>query len=127
MTIPVGLSISGVSCPVFEVEFIAEDATRSESSFLSEAINTAIDAGATVITLCDTAGTMLPSEFAKFIRDQYEATPNLHNVTLGVRCSNDISMADASAVIAVADIVAPSVVVSLAAIAVSKTGKAEVT
>ena len=46
---------------------------------------------------------MLPSEFAKFIRAQYEATPALRNVTLGVRCSNDIAMADACAIIAVAE------------------------
>ena len=86
-----------------DVEFIAEDATRSEVSFLSEAINTAIAAGAKTITLCDTAGTMLPSEFAEFIRAQYEATPKLREVTLGICCSNDISMADACAVIAVAE------------------------
>ena len=86
-----------------DVEFVAEDATRSESSFLSDAINAAINAGATVITLCDTAGTMLPSEFAKFIREQYEITPALRNVALGIRCSNDIAMADACSVIAVAE------------------------
>ena len=88
-------------CP--DVEFIAEDATRSEPEFLTEAINTAIDAGATTVTVCDTAGAMLPSEFAKFIRAQYDATKKLDSVTLGVRCSNDIAMADACAVIAVAE------------------------
>ena len=86
-----------------DVEFIADDATRSEDSFLAAAINTAIDAGATTITLCDTAGAMLPSEFAKFVRNQFDAIPNLKNVTLGVCCSNDISMADACSVIAVAE------------------------
>lgn len=86
-----------------DVEFVAEDATRSESSFLTEAINTAIKAGASAITLCDTAGAMLPSEFAKFIRNQYEAIPALSSVTLGVCCSNDIAMADACAVIAAAE------------------------
>ena len=86
-----------------DVEFIAEDATRSEPAFLSEAIKVAINAGATTITLCDTAGAMLPSEFAKFIRKQYEAIPALSNVTLGICCSNDIAMADACAVIAVAE------------------------
>ena len=88
-------------CP--DVEFVAEDATRSEASFLSAAIEAAISAGATVVTLCDTAGAMLPSEFAKFIRLQYENTPALRDVTLGVCCSNDITMADACAVIAVAE------------------------
>ncbi|MBO7302851.1 MAG: hypothetical protein J6U68_01555, partial [Clostridia bacterium] len=83
-----------------DVEFVAEDATRSENAFLADAVTAAIESGATTVTLCDTAGTMLPSEFAKFIRAQYEAIPSLKDVTLGVRCSNDIAMADACAVIA---------------------------
>ena len=56
-----------------DVEFVAEDATRSDGDYLARAIDTAISAGATTVTLCDTAGTMLPSEFAEFIRRQYEA------------------------------------------------------
>ena len=86
-----------------DVEFVADDATRSESDFLVKAVETAISAGATTVTLCDTAGTMLPSEFAEFIRRQYDAIPTLRNVTLGVCCSNTIAMADACAVIAVAE------------------------
>ncbi|MBQ0042932.1 MAG: hypothetical protein KBS85_06420, partial [Lachnospiraceae bacterium] len=43
-----------------DVEFIADDATRSDMSFLSEMINAAIEAGATTVTLCDDAGSMLP-------------------------------------------------------------------
>ena len=88
-------------CP--DVEFIADDATRSEGAFLKEAILAAIGAGAETVTLCDTAGSMLPSEFGEFIRNQYAAVPELKNVTLGVCCSNDIAMADASAVMAVAE------------------------
>ncbi len=88
-------------CP--DVEFVAGDATRSEGDFLARAIDTAISAGATTVTLCDTAGAMLPSEFAQFIRRQYEAVPALREVTLGVCCANTIAMADACAVIAVAE------------------------
>ena len=88
-------------CP--DVEFIAEDATRSEASFLSAAIDAAIEAGATTVTICDTAGAMLPSEFAKFLREQYATTPKLKDVELGIRCSNDIAMADACSVIGVAE------------------------
>ncbi len=88
-------------CP--DVEFVACDATRSEGTFLAEAIKKAIEAGATTVTLCDTAGTMLPSEFAAFIREQYAATPALRDVTLGVCCANTIAMADACAVMAVAE------------------------
>ncbi len=86
-------------CP--DVEFIAGDATRSEQSFLSLAIKTAIDAGATTVTVCDTASTMLPTELAEFVKLQYESIPELKNVTLGVCCSNDIAMADACAIAAV--------------------------
>ncbi len=88
-------------CP--DVEFVAGDATRSEGDFLVKAIEAAIDAGATTVTLCDTAGTMLPSEFAAFVRAQYEAIPALREVNLGVCCSNDIAMANATAVMAVAE------------------------
>jgi len=86
-----------------DVEFVADDATRSESDFLVNTIETAIAAGATTVTLCDTAGTMLPSEFAEFIRRQYDAIPSLREVTLGVACANTIAMADACAVMAIAE------------------------
>ena len=84
-----------------DVEFVAEDATRSDSEFLTAAIEAAIDAGATAITLCDTAGTMLPSEFADFISRQYNAVPRLREVTLGACCSDTIAMADACAISAI--------------------------
>ena len=64
-------------------------------------VRAAIEAGATVITLCDTAGTMLPSEFADFIKAQYAAIPKLSELTLGVCCANTIAMADASAISAI--------------------------
>ncbi len=85
-----------------DVEFIANDATRSDRSFLTLALKTAIEAGATTVTLCDTAGTMFPTELADFISLQYENLPELKDVTLGICCSNAISMADACAVAAVA-------------------------
>ena len=88
-------------CP--DVEFVAGDATRSESDFLAKVIEAAICAGATTVTLCDTAGEMLPSEFSAFIRSQYDAVPRLRDVTLGVCCANTISMADACSVLAVAE------------------------
>ncbi len=88
-------------CP--DVEFVAGDATRSEQDFLCKAIEAAVSAGATTVTLCDTAGAMLPSEFAAFIRRQYDAVPCLREVTLGVCCTDTIAMADACAVMAVAE------------------------
>ena len=87
-------------CP--DVEFIANDATRSEQDFLTLALKTAIDAGATTVTLCDTAGNMLPTELADFIARQYEMLPELKKVALGVSCSDELSMAEACAISAVA-------------------------
>lgn len=86
-----------------DVEFIADDATRSEPAFLQQALQTAIDAGASTVTLCDTAGTMLPAEFAQFIKNLYAALPALETVVLGVSCTNALSMADACAIAAAAE------------------------
>ena len=84
-----------------DVEFIAVDATRTEQSFLTSVLKTAIEAGATTVTLSDTAGTMLPTEFSDFINAQYENLPELRNVTLGVCTVNTISLADAAAIAAI--------------------------
>ena len=84
-----------------DVEFVADDATRSDPAFLAQIIEAAVDSGANVITLCDTAGTMMPEEFAAFIKGLYEAVPALSKVSLGVSCSNELSMADACVIAAV--------------------------
>ena len=86
-----------------DVEFVAVDATRSEEPYLTQAIKTAITAGAKTVTLCDTAGTMLPTELGEFVRAQYERLPELSEVTLGISSSNTISMADACTVAAIAN------------------------
>ena len=98
----IALSVAKCASLCGDVEFIANDATRSEEDFLTQALKTAIEAGATTVTLCDTAGTMLPGEFAEFISRQYEKLPELKNVTLGICSSNEIAMADACAIAAVA-------------------------
>ena len=84
-----------------DVEFIADDATRSDSAFLYEIVDAAIAAGASTVTLCDAAGQMLPDQFADFLGDVYAHVPALRDVTLGVACKNDLSMADSCAVAAI--------------------------
>lgn len=84
-----------------DVEFCAQDATRSEKDFLAKAIDAAIKAGATTVTLCDTAGQQLPDEYKAFISDLYEAVPALADVDLGVNCMSELGMAGACAVSAV--------------------------
>ncbi len=84
-----------------DVEFVAGDATRSDAPFLESAVKTAIEAGVSVVTFCDTAGVMLPDEFSAFIDKIFETVPELKNVTVGVSCSDALSMADSCAVSAV--------------------------
>ena len=84
-----------------DVEFVADDATRSDAAFLQQAVSAALEAGATTITIRDAAGTMLPGEFSAFVDDLYAAVPQLKDVALGVSCANDLSMADACCIAAV--------------------------
>lgn len=84
-----------------DVEFIADDATRSEVDFLYSAVAAAAQAGATTITLCDTAGTMLADEISTFVDDVYANVPATENVTVGIQCSDEMSMACACCVSAI--------------------------
>ena len=84
-----------------DVEFVADDATRSDPQFLYQVIAAAVEAGAKTVTVCDTAGAMLPDEFAAFLEGIYENVPALKEVTLGVACSDGLSMADSCAIAAV--------------------------
>ena len=84
-----------------DVEFIADDATRSDAAFLYEAIKTAIASGVKTVTVCDATGAILPDEFGTFIDDLYENVPELKDVVLGVSCSNELAMADACAIAAI--------------------------
>lgn len=85
---------------VSDVEFCAIDATRTEGDFLYDAVKTAIEAGATAVSLYDSAGeTMMPDEFAAFAADVCEKTGN--KAEIGVFCNNKNGMAIADAILAV--------------------------
>ena len=60
-------TIKACAAKTSDVEFIADDATRSDEAFLYEAVKTAISAGAKTITICDATGSILPDELGKFI------------------------------------------------------------
>lgn len=85
-----------------QVEFSAVDATRAEMDFLCAVIDKAIAAGAGKITLCDTAGIMMPDEFAAFVREVMDNVPAIKNVELYVQVSDAMSMGIACAAAAVA-------------------------
>jgi len=96
-----------------DVEFVATDATRSEREFLYSAVKAAIEAGATVITLCDTAGIMIPDEMKAFVNDVKAAVPEIEKAVISVVCSDELQMANANsfaAAIACADQIKTTVV-----------------
>ena len=93
------VSLCSELCP--DVEFVADDATRSDPQFLAQILNVAIENGATTVTICDTAGTMMPEEFGSFINELFTTIPALEKVAFGISCSNALAMADACSIAAV--------------------------
>ena len=85
-----------------DVEFVAQDATRADAAYLRSIVAAAIEAGAGTVTIADAAGKMLPEEFAAFIGALKADLPQLEQVSLGISCSNELFMADACAVAAIA-------------------------
>jgi 2-isopropylmalate synthase len=81
---------------VHDVEFSAEDATRSDPVFLSEVLAAAIEAGATVINVPDTVGYAVPGEFGRLIAYLMAHTPGIDQVILSVHCHNDLGLAVAN-------------------------------
>lgn len=84
-----------------DIEISCVDATRSEIAFLANVIERAIEAGATVIDLCDTAGTMMPSEMNTFLDDIRKAAPSLGSVKVSVTCGNALHLANANSIMAI--------------------------
>jgi 2-isopropylmalate synthase len=85
-----------------EVEFSAEDATRSELEFLALVCSEAVRAGATTVNLPDTVGNALPEEHGAFIRRIQELCPELRSVTISVHCHNDLGLAVANTLTGIA-------------------------
>jgi 2-isopropylmalate synthase len=85
-----------------EVEFSAEDATRSDVDYLCEVFATAIDAGATIINVPDTVGYTMPSEFSQLVRTVRErVVGDRKNITISVHCHDDLGLAVANSLAAI--------------------------
>ncbi len=78
------------------VEFSAEDGSRSDRDFLCKVFEAVIEAGATVVNLPDTVGYAVPDEFGELIRYVLTHTPNVHKAVLSVHCHNDLGLATAN-------------------------------
>jgi 2-isopropylmalate synthase len=84
-----------------DVEFSAEDATRSEVEFLCHVLSKAIESGATTLNIPDTVGYAIPSEFGALIQTLRQRVRGIEKVTLSVHCHNDLGLAVANSLIAV--------------------------
>jgi 2-isopropylmalate synthase len=84
-----------------EVEFSAEDATRSDVDYLCEVFAAAVDAGASILNVPDTVGYTLPSEFARLIHTVRERVVGNRPVTISVHCHNDLGLAVANSLAAI--------------------------
>lgn len=79
-----------------DVEFSAEDATRSDPEFLYRVIETAISAGATVVNIPDTVGYTMPDEFNILLKNIKMNVPNIERAEISVHCHDDLGHAVAN-------------------------------
>ncbi len=84
-----------------DVEFSAEDASRSDPEYLIEIFTAVIEAGATTINVPDTVGYGLPWEYGELIKTLYEGIPNIDQAIISVHCHNDLGLAVANSLMGV--------------------------
>ncbi len=84
-----------------EVEFSAEDATRSDVGYLCEVFATAVAEGATILNVPDTVGYTLPTEFSQLVRTVRDrVVRERKDITISVHCHNDLGLAVANSLAA---------------------------
>ncbi len=84
-----------------DVEWSAEDATRTEHDFLCRAVEAAIKAGATTVNIPDTVGYTVPEEYFALIKMLKERVPNIGKAVISAHCHNDLGLAVANSIAAV--------------------------
>ncbi len=84
-----------------DVEFSAEDASRTNLDYLCEVLEAVVDAGAGVVNIPDTVGYAIPAEFGERIQYIRAHVKNIHKAILSVHCHNDLGLAVANSVIAI--------------------------
>ena len=86
-----------------DVEFSPEDAARTEHDFLCQVVEAAIEAGATTVNIPDTVGYATPDEMGKTIAALRDRVPNIDKAVISVHCHNDLGLAVANSLAAVAN------------------------
>ncbi len=83
------------------IEFSAEDGSRTDPDFLCQVFEAVIDAGAKTVNLPDTVGYAIPEEFGNLVKYVMENTPNIEKAVLSVHCHNDLGLATANTLAAI--------------------------
>ena len=86
-------------CP--DVEFSAEDATRSDIDYLAEIFEAAIENGATTVNIPDTVGYTVPQEYGPFIEKLLSKIANRDQAVFSCHCHDDLGLAVANSLVAV--------------------------
>jgi len=84
-----------------DIEFSAEDATRSDIDFLAQIFDKVISAGATTINIPDTVGYTTPDEYFEFLTDIINKCPALKTVDISVHCHDDLGLGVANSIAAI--------------------------
>lgn len=84
-----------------DVEWSAEDGSRTEHDFLCRCVEAAIEAGASTINIPDTVGYTVPDEYNKLITMLFDRVPNIDKAVISVHCHNDLGLAVANSLAAV--------------------------
>jgi 2-isopropylmalate synthase len=84
-----------------DIEFSAEDATRSDWAFMAKVFGVAIEAGATTLNVPDTVGYTTPAEYQALMRYLFEHVPGVEQAVISVHCHDDLGMATANTLAAV--------------------------
>ncbi|MGB9710490.1 MAG: 2-isopropylmalate synthase [Thermodesulfovibrio sp.] len=84
-----------------DVEFSAEDATRSDWDYLCKVTEEVIKAGATTVNIPDTVGYTIPQEYGELIEYIMNKVPNIDKATISVHCHNDLGLAVANSLTAI--------------------------
>jgi len=84
-----------------DVEFSAEDATRTELEFLIDVFTAAVENGATTINVPDTVGFAMPAEFVEILDQLRRRVPGADQVVWSVHCHNDLGLATANSLSAI--------------------------
>src|SRR4030088_2894663 len=85
-----------------DVEWSAEDGTRSDMDYLCRIVEAVIKAGATTVNIPDTVGYTVPEEYTRFMRTLIERVPNSDKAVFSVHCHNDLGMAVANSLAGIA-------------------------